>query len=79
MEQQPKPATKSVTIISAFIALIAELLQQIGVTVDAPGIALTINDMLVIAGAGAAIYGRVRAQGPIISFNTGRASRGDNP
>ena len=66
--QHEKAATESLTIISAFIALVAAILESFGVTVDAPGIATTVNDLLIIAGTVGAIYGRKRAQGPITSL-----------
>ena len=63
-----KAATQSLTIISAFMALVAGVLDAFNITIDAPLISQNINDLFIIAGTIGAIYGRKRAQGPITSL-----------
>lgn len=67
-----KAATESLTVISAFVALVAGILESFGVSINVPGITASINDLLIIFGAVGAIYGRKRAQGPITRLTKGQ-------
>lgn len=60
-----KPAIQSQTIVASIISIVAIGSQVFGYAVDINAIGMTLNDIVAMAGAGWAIWGRWKATTPI--------------